>query len=118
MVTILLQQTLRVHVHFFHQHREGEAAAFVHTVRLHVDLSTILLNDLLADAQTQAQPLRIQTCCALQFTEEGEQGIHVARPDPDARVLAHDDHGLLGFVVAHDHVDPAVRRRELESVSY
>ena len=113
---LYVKEVVRVRVSDLHQHREGESAAFVLTIRLGEDHSSVLLHNLLANAQTQTQSVRVLACCALQLSKASEQRVHIICLDAYPCIAAFDHDRLFDVVVADCNIDSAIRAREFECI--
>ena len=130
---LLLSYTLNfVRWYGAHLHAEQKDRALVVTLRFHLDMAFVLLDNRFTDHQTQADTLliRFATVVALLY-EEGrrrrcangstdlpealEQVLDVLGGDSAARVTHMHNQQLLDVVVARVHLDVALRR-ELDRV--
>jgi hypothetical protein len=115
---IVLQELLLV----LKLHREDEGAAFSN-LRLHGDVSSELVDDLLGDSETQADTLGVHCLGIIDKAEELEQLLLVSLTDSHAIVLAlHLDvalRGILGVPLQLQvNLDVSTKRGELQSIRY
>ena len=69
-----------------HFHGEDEDAALVLTIRVHRNLSSAVLNDALADHETDSDALLVEAAGSLHFAKHAEKLILLSLIYPNARV--------------------------------
>ena len=98
-----------------HFHGEDEGAALVLTIRVHRDFSSAVLNDALADHETDADALLVEAAGPLHFAKHAKELILLSFIYPDARV-DHVHYQLFTLqVVGGPNLDLAAQR-ELERI--
>ena len=111
LIGLLLGELIRK-VHF---HGEDEDAALVLTIRVHRDLSSAVLNDALADHETNADALLVEVAGPLYFAKHAEELLLLSLIYPDARVDHVHYQSFTLQIVGGPNLDLAAQR-ELERI--